>query len=81
MNDVLLISMERGPTCGEELNAEICVHCDSGNVFIKSNVQSGVREKRNVITNSIFIGSNVDLSTTIKLYVDDEAERIVEELE
>ena len=51
----------------------ICVYCDSGNVFIKSNVQGGARAEKNVIKDSIFVRSNVDLSTTINLYVDDEA--------
>jgi len=68
-------TMARCPSCGEELKGGICVYCDSGNVFIKSDVSGGNQAKKNVIRDSIFVRSNVDLSTTINLYVDKEAEK------
>ena len=68
-------TMSRCPSCGNELKGGICLHCDSGNVFIKSDVSGGSQAKKNVIRDSIFVRSNVDLSTTINLYLDKEAEK------
>ena len=66
-------TMASCPNCGKELKAGICLSCDSGNVFKRSSVTAPASSSGSghVLKDNVFIRSDIDLSTTINLSVDE----------